>query len=94
MIVVLLIKKSKIYQKPKIEKLAKSKKSNFTKVKVNRALKTDFFTLKARVIFIQLRKAFIKALIFCYFDQKYYILIETNILSYIIDKIFSQITLH
>lgn len=43
-----------------IKNLAKSKKSNFTKAKVNGVSKTDFFTFKARVTFIQLRKTFIK----------------------------------
>lgn len=44
-----------------IIKFAISKKLNFSKTKANRASRTDFFTLKARLMFFQLRKAFIKA---------------------------------
>ncbi len=38
-----------------------------------------------------MRQAFIKALILYYFDLKYYIWIETNILGYAIGEIFSQL---
>lgn len=58
-------KKIKNLSKAKIiNKLAKSKKLDFIKAKINRAPKTDFFTNKANVAFKQLKKVFIKPLIF------------------------------
>ena len=36
-----------------------------------------FFTFKASLVFIKLRKTFIKALILYHLDLKYYVLIET-----------------
>lgn len=44
-----------------IEKLAKSKKSDFTKVKANRISATDFLISKAKIAFISLKKFFTKA---------------------------------
>lgn len=63
------------------------------KNKANRAFKTSFFTPKAKIAFIQLRKAFIKVPIFCHSNPKYCIWIKTNTLSYTISRVFIEITL-
>ena len=42
---------------------------------------TGYLTLKARLAFTKLRKAFTKALILQHFDSKYYIRIETDVLG-------------
>lgn len=49
----------------------------------------SFFTFRAKLVFIQLKQTFVKALMFHYFDLKYYIRIETNVLKYAISKILS-----
>ena len=54
---------------------------------------TDFLTSKAKKVFTHLQKAFTKVLILHYFDLKYHIHIETDILKYAISKILSQMTL-
>lgn len=53
-----------------------------------------FLIFKARITFIQLKKAFIKELIMCYFNLKYYMEIKINVLSYSISRVFSQIILY
>ena len=53
----------------------------------------DFFTFRARLAFIELRKAFVKVLIFYHFDLKYHIRIKTDVLEYVIDNVFSQLIL-
>ena len=55
---------------------------------------SDFFTLRARLVFIKLRKAFVKTLIFYYFDSEHHIQVETDISGYIIGGVFSQVTLN
>ena len=55
--------------------------------KSNRAI--DYLTIKTRLAFMQLRKAFIKALIFWYFDMKYHIQIKTNMSGYAIGGVLS-----
>ena len=55
---------------------------------------SDFLTFKARLAFTKLRQAFVKALIFYYFDPEYYIWIKTNALNYAIGEIFSWLTLN
>lgn len=52
----------------------------------------SFFIFKASLAFTELTKAFIKALILYYFDQKYYIWIKTDAWGYIIGKILKQLT--
>ena len=54
---------------------------------------TGYLNPNARQFFTQLRQAFIKALIFQYFDLEYYIQIETDVLNYTISKVQSQLTL-
>ena len=53
---------------------------------------TGFFTSETRLAFIQLKQAFVKALILYYFDLESHIRIETNISSYIIGGILSQLS--
>lgn len=69
-----------------IEKLSKSKKLDFVKTKPSQ---TDFLTFKTKEVFIYLQKAFTKTLILSYFDPEYQIQIKTNILEYIICRVFS-----
>ena len=54
---------------------------------------TDYLTPNTKQPFTQLRQAFPKALILQYFGLKYYIWIETYMLSYTIDGVLSQLTL-
>ena len=58
---------------------------------LNRA--KDYLTPKAWLAFTQFKKAFTKALIFRQFDLEYHIQIETNVSSYAIGKVLSQLTL-
>ena len=51
----------------------------------------EYLTPKARWSFTQLRKIFIKALIFQHFDQKCYIWIETDISGYSIGRVLNQL---
>lgn len=81
--------------KPIKSKLIKSKKSDLLK---SNFAKVDFFGMdfhifKTKKTFIHLWKAFTKASLFKYFDSKYHIQIETNILGYIIGKVLSPIIL-
>lgn len=85
-----------------VNKLGKAKSKNMvicdflakSKSFIKLSSRSSFLTLKARLAFIKLRQAFIKALIFHYFDLEYYILFETNVLGYAIDKLFSQLDLN
>lgn len=52
----------------------------------------DFHIFEASLAFIQLRKAFIQALIIYYFHSEHHIQIETNLSSYTISEILSQLT--
>lgn len=51
-----------------------------------------FLSPKAKQIFMQLKQAFTKALIFHHVDQKYYTQIEINVSGYDMSDIFCQIT--
>ena len=53
----------------------------------------DFFTPETKLAFTKLRKAFLKALILHHFNPKRHIRIETNVSSYAISGVFSQLTL-
>ena len=70
-----------------VVKLAKSKKPIFVKFNSSG---TDFFTIRVKKAFIHLRKAFIKAPIFRYFNLERHIRIETDALRYAISEVFSQ----
>ena len=61
------------------QKLSKSKKT----------VGSDFFILRARLAFTELRQAFVKALILHYFDPKCHIRGETDVLGYAINRILS-----
>ena len=52
----------------------------------------SFPTPNARRAFTQLIQAFTKALILQHFDSKQQIQIETNVFSYVIGSVLSQIT--
>ena len=52
----------------------------------------DFFILGAKLAFIELRQAFLKAPILHHFDPEYYIRIETDALGYVIGGVLSQLT--
>lgn len=56
---------------------------------INNIENIKFQIFKTRIAFIKLRQVFIKVLIFWYFNPKYYIQIEINTLSYVINKILS-----
>lgn len=44
-------------------------------------------TFRTTLAFIKLRQTFIEVSIFHYFDSKRYILVQTNALDYIIDRV-------
>ena len=66
----------------KCKNLSKSKK----------VIGLDFLTPGARLAFIKLRQAFVKAPIFHHFDPEHYIRIVTNRSGYTIGGVFSQLT--
>lgn len=70
-----------------IAKLAKSKQLDFTKTKIHKISKTDFFTRKTKITFTQLRKTFIKVLILCNFDLKCHIWMKIHTLNYAIRRV-------
>lgn len=51
---------------------------------------SNFLTLEAKLVFLQLKHAFTKAPILYYFDSKRYIRIEINAFGYVIGSILSQ----
>ena len=55
-------------------------------------IESGFFISGARMAFTKLRQAFIKAPIFYHFNLERYIRIETDVSSYAIDGVFSQLT--
>ena len=69
----------------------RSKSKNLSKFK--KTLRSDFFTPKARLVFIELRQAFVKASILHYCDPERYIWVETDASGYAIGRDFSQLTL-
>lgn len=85
----------KLAKAKKLKKLIKAK--NFIKFKFKKIMllskvvfKAKFFLiLEARLVFIQLKKAFTNTPIFHYFDLKYYIYIEINISGYTIGGVLS-----
>ena len=74
----------------KVRKLFKSKNLPKSK-KMIRSL--DFFILGAKLVFTKLRQAFLKALIFHYFDPECYIWIKTDASGYATGGVLSQLTL-
>ena len=72
--------------------MIKSKNHDFSSNSGNKKAETGFLTLEARLPFTQLRQAFIEALIFDHFDAKRRIWIETDISSYAIGGVLSQLS--
>ena len=68
--------------------LVKSKNHDFPKSRIEKA-GMGFLTPKARLVFTQLRQAFVKAPILHHFNPKSHIWIETNASSYAIGGILS-----
>ena len=66
-------------------------RSPLTSKNSNRA--TGYLTFGAKRAFTQLKQAFTKASIFCYFDLEYYNQIKTNVSNYTIARVLSQLTL-
>ena len=64
------VEDNKVIEEKNHQKTFKSKKLSKSK-KTIRSL--DFFTLRAKLVFTKLRQAFVKALIFHYFDLEYLI---------------------
>ena len=54
---------------------------------------TGYLTLNARQAFTQLKQVFTKASILRHFDLEYHIQIETDVSSYAINRVLSQLTL-
>ena len=75
----------------KFKILVKSKNHDFP-ISRTEKVGTGFFTLEARLAFIQLRQAFVEALIFHHFDPKSHIRIETDVSSYAISGVLSQLS--
>lgn len=59
---------------------------------VDKKFEMEFLIPGARLAFTKLRKAFNTALIMYHYDRKYHIWIQTNLSSYDISGIFSQVT--
>ena len=72
----------------KVQKSSKSK--NLSKKTVR---SSDFLTPGAKLAFIKLKQAFLKAPILYHFDLKHYIQIETNVSGYAIGRVFCHLTL-
>ena len=64
-----------------------SKSKNLSKSK--KTVESDFFTPGARLAFIKLRQAFVKAPIFHHFDSNCHIRVETNASGYDIGEVFN-----
>ena len=54
---------------------------------------SNFLTLKAKLAFIKSRQVFVKAPIFYHFNLKHHIQIETDVSSYVINRVFNQLIL-
>ena len=71
------------------KKLSKNENStNFDTIKTGQ----KFLTFDARIVFNHVWLAFIQVPILQHFDLEYHILIGTNVLGYVIDKVLSQLT--
>ena len=75
----------------KNQKMSKSKKSFKSKKTIE---SSDFLIPKAKLAFIKLRQAFLKAPIYYHFDSKRHIRIEIDVSKYAMDRVFSQLTLY
>lgn len=68
-------------------------KTTFSSTNVKATENSKFLTLETELAFLQLKKAFTKALIFLHFDLEHHIWIETNVSEYAIGRIFCQLIL-
>ena len=57
--------------------------------KSKKTVRSDFFTLGARLAFTKSRQAFVKTPIFYYFDLEHYIWFGTDVSGYAIGEIFN-----
>ena len=71
--------------------LVKSKNHDFLPHFKNRKAGAGFFTFAAKLTFIQLRQAFIKAPILYHFDLESHIGLEIDILGYAIGSVLSKL---
>ena len=71
-----------------VQKLFKSK--NLTQFK--KTVGSDFLTLRAKLAFIELRQAFVKAPILYHFDLERHIQIEKDVSGYATGRVLSQLT--
>ena len=69
--------------------MSKSKKLS----KFKKTIRLDFLTPGVRLVFIELRQVFLKALILHHFNSEHYIQIETDASGYAMSRVFSQLTL-
>ena len=76
----------------KSKNLVRPKNNDFSLNSKNMETGLDFFISGARLAFIKLTQTFIEIPILHHFDLKYHIQIETNISSYAICEILSQLT--
>lgn len=83
------IKRKNYAKTTKSKIMIKSKNYNSPSNSRNMEARPGFLILEARLTFTKLRQAFIKALIFYYFDSKYHIRIKINISRYTIGRILS-----
>ena len=67
-----------------------TKSKNLSKFKKT---ELSFLISGARIVFTKLRQVFIKAPIFYHIDPESYIQVETDVLEYVIDGVFSYLTL-
>ena len=73
--------------------MIKSKNHDFPLNFKNIKARPGFLISKARLAFTKLKQAFVKVLIFNYFDSECHIQIETNASGYVIGWSLSQLTL-
>ena len=73
--------------------MIKFKNRNFPFNSRNIKARLGFLISKAKLAFIKLRQAFVKAPILHYFDPKCYIQIETDVSGYAISRILNKLTL-
>ena len=85
------IKRKSPVKMTKSKILIKSKNHDFLKSRYKKA-KTGFLTPEARLVFTQLRQAFVKAPILYHFDPESHIYIETDASSYTIGGVLSQLS--
>ena len=84
-----LIKRKNQAKKTKFKILVKSKNRDFPPNFKNMEARSGFLIPETRLVFTQLKQAFIETLILQHFDAEYHILIEIDTSKYAIDEIFN-----